>query len=68
MTQSATHVEPLDARQTISSLVDDAVPDVSGLIDLLANRVDSDTCFPIICHGSSSCDEDRLGPPEQPSA
>jgi hypothetical protein len=28
--------------------------------------IDSDKCFPIICHGSSSCDEDRLGPPEQP--
>lgn len=26
--------------------------------------IDSDKCFPIICHGSSSCDEDRLGPPE----
>ncbi|MGY4183135.1 transposase [Bradyrhizobium sp. USDA 4518] len=23
--------------------------------------VDSDKCFPIVCHGSSSCDEDRLG-------
>ncbi len=30
-------------------------------------HIDSDKCFPIICHGSSSCDEDRLGPPEQPS-
>lgn len=30
-------------------------------------NIDSDKCFPIICHGSSSCDEDRLGPPEQPS-
>jgi hypothetical protein len=29
--------------------------------------IDSDKCFPIIRHGSSSCDEDRLGPPEQPS-
>ncbi|MER9959245.1 hypothetical protein NKJ52_31350 [Mesorhizobium australicum] len=28
--------------------------------------VNSDKCFPKICHGSSSCDEDRLGPPEQP--
>lgn len=28
--------------------------------------IDSDKCFPIICHGSSSCDEDRLGPSEQP--
>jgi hypothetical protein len=29
--------------------------------------IDSDKSFPIIRHGSSSCDEDRLGPPEQPS-
>lgn len=26
--------------------------------------VDSDKCFPIICRGSSSCDEDQLGTPE----
>ncbi|UVK48068.1 hypothetical protein BPNPMPFG_007694 (plasmid) [Mesorhizobium sp. AR07] len=32
-------------------------------IPLLRN-IDSDKCFPIICHGSSSCDADRLGPPE----
>ncbi|MCA0022881.1 MULTISPECIES: hypothetical protein, partial [unclassified Mesorhizobium] len=37
----------------------DGVPQLSD--------IDSDKCFPIICHGSSSCDEDRLGPPEQPS-
>jgi hypothetical protein len=30
-------------------------------------HIDSDKRFPLICHGSSSCDEDRLGPPEQPS-
>lgn len=29
--------------------------------------IDSDKRFPIICHGSSSCGEDRIGPPEQPS-
>ncbi len=29
--------------------------------------IDSDKSFSIICHGSSSCDEDRLGPSEQPS-
>jgi hypothetical protein len=29
--------------------------------------IDSDKCFPTICHGSSSCDEVRLGPTEQPS-
>ncbi len=27
--------------------------------------IDSDKSFSIICHGSSSCDEDRLGPSEQ---
>ncbi|MGO6944756.1 hypothetical protein, partial [Rhizobium johnstonii] len=27
----------------------------------------SDKSFSIICHGSSSCDEDRLGLSEQPS-
>ncbi|MCW2113937.1 hypothetical protein M2210_005871 [Bradyrhizobium elkanii] len=26
--------------------------------------VDSDKCFPIICHGSSCRDEGRLGTPE----
>ena len=30
-------------------------------------NIDSDKCFSIICHGSSSCDEDRLSPSEQPS-
>lgn len=29
--------------------------------------IDSDKSFSIICHGSSSCDEDRLGLSEQPS-
>lgn len=29
--------------------------------------IDSDESFPIICPGSSSCDEERLGPSEQPS-
>jgi len=29
--------------------------------------IDSDKCFLMICHGSSSCGEDRLGSPEQPS-
>jgi hypothetical protein len=30
-------------------------------------NIDSDKSFSIICHGSSSCDEDRLGLSEQPS-
>src|ERR1700685_2989805 len=29
-------------------------------------HIDSDQAFPIICHGSSSCDEDRLDSSEQP--
>jgi hypothetical protein len=29
--------------------------------------IDSNKSFSIICHGSSSCDEDRLGLSEQPS-
>src|SRR3984885_11936851 len=39
MTLAATVTEPLAPKQVSSSLVDQADPDVSGLIDLLANRV-----------------------------
>ncbi len=39
MTLTATVAEPLAPKQTASSLVEDPEPDVSGLIDLLANRV-----------------------------
>lgn len=39
MTLAATHVEPLQAKQLASSLVDDGAPDVSDLLDVLANRV-----------------------------
>ena len=45
MTLAATQVQPLDSRQTISSLVDDAAPDVSDLIDLLANRVGEERLY-----------------------
>lgn len=45
MTLAATHVQPLEARQTISSLVDDAASDVSDLIDLLANRVGEERLY-----------------------
>jgi len=34
---------------------------------LQLGNIDSDKYFSIICHGSSSCDEDRLGLSEQPS-
>ncbi len=39
MSLAATLAEPLGARQVASSLVEDAEPDVSGLIDVLANRI-----------------------------
>jgi protein ImuB len=45
MTLAATHAEPLAAKQFISSLVDDTAPDVSDLIDLLANRVGEERLY-----------------------
>jgi protein ImuB len=45
MTLAATRAEPLEAKQSISSLVDDTDPDVSGLIDLLANRVGEERLY-----------------------
>jgi protein ImuB len=39
MTLTATVTEPLAPKQAASSLVEETEPDVSGLIDLLANRV-----------------------------
>jgi protein ImuB len=39
MTLTATIAEPLAHRQLASTLVEDAVPDVSDLVDTLANRV-----------------------------
>ncbi len=39
MTLVASAAEPLQQKQTISSLVEDPEPDVSDLIDVLANRV-----------------------------
>jgi hypothetical protein len=39
MTLAATVTEPLPPKQASSSLIDQPEPDVSGLIDLLANRV-----------------------------
>jgi hypothetical protein len=38
MTLAATVAEPLAAKQTVNTLVDEPEPDVSSLIDLLANR------------------------------
>lgn len=39
MSLTATHVEPLVARQVISSLIEEPEPDVSGLVDIIANRI-----------------------------
>jgi protein ImuB len=39
MTLAAIVAEPLVSKQTASSLIEEGEPDVSGLIDLLANRV-----------------------------
>lgn len=39
MTLTASIAEPLDWRPSPSSLADEAAPDVSGLVDLLANRI-----------------------------
>ena len=41
LTLSATATDPLDARQTISSLAAPPKPDVSGLIDTLLNRTET---------------------------
>ncbi|OLP58846.1 nucleotidyltransferase [Xaviernesmea oryzae] len=39
MTLAATVAEPLEHRQMMSSLVEESLPDITGLIDVLANRV-----------------------------
>jgi protein ImuB len=39
MDLAAVMAEPLETRQTVSSLVEESDPDISGLIDVLANRV-----------------------------
>lgn len=39
MTLAATVAEPLARRQTVSALVEEATPDISDLVDLLANRI-----------------------------
>ncbi len=41
MTLTATLAEPLDARQAPGGLLDDAAPDLSGLVDTLSNRIGS---------------------------
>src|SRR5690606_12972369 len=39
MTLTASVAEPLDYRSTVTSLIDPAAPDLSDLIDTLANRM-----------------------------
>lgn len=39
MSLTATHAEPLVARQVISSLIEEPEADVSGLIDIIGNRI-----------------------------
>jgi protein ImuB len=45
MTLAATVAEPLPLKQVVTSLVAGAEPDVSGLIDLLANRVGEENVY-----------------------
>jgi protein ImuB len=39
MVLTAIRVEPIDPRQRVSSLIEDETPDLSGLIDVLSNRL-----------------------------
>jgi protein ImuB len=48
MTLAATLAEPLAARQTVTALVEEAEPDVSGLVDTLANRVGAQRLYRIV--------------------
>ena len=48
MTLAATVAEPLVPKQVASSLVEETDPDVSGLIDLLANRVGEQNLYRIV--------------------
>ena len=45
MTLTASIAEPLDWRPAASTLTDPAVPDVSGLVDVLANRVGAERLY-----------------------
>lgn len=45
MVLTATLAEPLKGKQTTTSLVEDAAPDISALIDTLANRVGEQRLF-----------------------
>ena len=45
MTLTATVAEPLAPKQAASQLIDETAPDISGLIDLLANRVGENNIY-----------------------
>jgi len=45
MTLAATYAEPLNPKQQRSSLIDDSAPDVSDLVDLLANRAGEERIY-----------------------
>ena len=45
MRLAATVVEPMVCRQSVSSLVEETVPDVSDLVDLLANRLGAQAVY-----------------------
>ncbi|MEI5680463.1 MULTISPECIES: Y-family DNA polymerase [unclassified Mesorhizobium] len=45
MTLAATAVEPFEQKQQVTSLIDDPVADVSGLVDILTNRVGEQRLF-----------------------
>lgn len=48
MTLAASVAEPLNPKQTVSSLVEETQPDVSDLIDLLANRVGAQNLYRVV--------------------
>jgi protein ImuB len=47
MRLAATLAEPLEARQSHTSLVDDDIPDVSDLVDVLSNRIGAEALYRI---------------------
>ena len=45
MTLAATIAEPLVRRQTVSALIEEPTPDISDLVDILANRIGADAVY-----------------------
>ncbi len=52
MRLAAPHAEPLEARQTISSLAEEPEADIAGLVDILANRVGERRLYRFAPHAS----------------